>query len=75
MERVTSVHNLLVIANDGTTFAGREVFGVLKTETAQVAKSSALLVSVFRLPRLAGIFYYHKVMLFCNGIDSVHIGR
>ena len=75
VEGITSVHELIVIADNRSSLSDRNILGVLETEASGLPDGSDLDPIIFSEMRLASVFNDHKVMLSRYLHDPVHVYR
>ena len=68
-----ATRRFVIIADDGSAFSRRKVFGVLETEAAEIAEWSHFLVAIRCKPGLAGVLDDLQVVFFGDGVDPVHV--
>ena len=70
-----AVQEFVAVAGDGAALATRDVLGILKTETSQVAEGAAFAAFVFGQPGLTGVLDDGEVMFAGNRVDRFHVAR
>src|SRR5207247_6561879 len=61
VEGVAAVEKFIAVAGHGAAFAGRDMLGILKAETRQIAECAAFAAFVFGEPGLASILDHRKL--------------
>ena len=73
MVGVATVHEVVVITDDRSTFSDRNILGILETEATRKTDAADASAVIFGQVGLTGILYHDQVILPGDGHDPIHI--